>query len=286
MEEGTPSRTAENTAVMRALHQQLPRGSRIFNDPIATRLVDPNSYAYRSRMSLLASLSESVRSRFTHYILRSRYTEDCLAEAARQRELSQYVILGAGLDTFPYRQPAWARSLRIFEVDHPATQAWKRQRLMDAGIQIPANVRFVPIDFGSVTLGQALSQVGFSDGWPTFFSMLGVSQYLTSEALDKTFGFVLAMPASSEIVFTIDPPDETLRPEDAAWVSALTQRFAEMGEPWLTRPRPHLLAEKLKGMGFSIATYLTPAEANALYFQGRSDGLQASEIELMMRAIV
>jgi len=286
MEEGTPSRTAENTAVMRALHQQLPPESRIFNDPIAPRLVNPDSDAYRSRVSLLASFSESVRSRFTHYILRSRYTEDCLADGVQQHGLSQYVILGAGLDTFPYRQPAWARVLWIFEVDHPATQAWKRQRLMDAGVQIPENVRFVPVDFDSVTLGQGLSRVGFSGARPTFFSMLGVSQYLTSNALDQTLGFVLAMPALSEIVFTIVPSDETFRPEDSAWVSALTKRLAEIGEPWLTRPMPSQLAEKLKGLGFSMVTHLTPAEANALYFQGRSDGLQASETELMMRAIV
>jgi len=119
--------------------------------------------------------------------------------------------------------------------------------------------------------------------------MLGVSQYLTSNALDQTLGFVLAMPALSEIVFTIVPSDETFRAEDSAWVSALTKRLAEIGEPWLTRPMPSQLAEKLKGLGFSMVTHLTPAEpaeANALYFQGRSDGLQASETELMMRAIV
>lgn len=218
--------------------------------------------------------------------MRSRYTEDCLAEAVHQREPRQYVILGAGLDTFAYRQPEWAKSLRIFEVDYPATQNWKRQRLHDAGIAIPENVHFAPIDFTATTLGDGLSRAGFSRADPTFFSMLGVTQYLTSDALELTFRFVLAMPRSSEIVFTIVVPDEMLRPEDAAFVLRLTTRFTAMGEPWLTRPLPDQLAQTLGRMGFSRVLWLTPTDANLLYFSNRSDSLRASEMELMMRAIV
>jgi O-methyltransferase involved in polyketide biosynthesis len=125
---GQPSRTAENAAIMRALHQALLQESRVFDDPLTTRIVIPDSDAYRSRVALLERMPAALRLRFTHDPLRARGAEENLAEAVQQRGPAQFVILGGGLDTFPYCQPTWASSLRIFEVDHPATQAWKRQR--------------------------------------------------------------------------------------------------------------------------------------------------------------
>jgi methyltransferase (TIGR00027 family) len=283
---GQPSRTAENAAIMRALHQALPSEARVFDDPLATRMVVPDSDAYRSRVALLERLPKPLRARFTHYLLRARYAEDCLADAVQQRSLGQFVILGGGLDTFPYRQPGWAASLRIFEVDHPATQAWKRQRVQQAGIAEPANLHFAPVDFVDTTLAAGLSRAGFSDTVPTFFSMLGVSQYLTLDDLDRTFGFVYGMPPGSEIVFTIAVPDDMLQPDEVEFVTALTKRFAEIGEPWHTRMRPEAFTARLRDMGFSVITYLTPEEANARYFRNRTDGLRASEQELAMRAVV
>src|SRR3954469_426145 len=163
MDMGQPSRTAENAAIMRALHQALPPEARVFNDPLAARMVIPDSEAYRSRVALLERMPAALRARFTHYPLRARYAEDCLADAVQQRGLGQFVILGGGLDTFPYRQPKWAGRLRIFEVDHPATQVWKRQRLQQAGIAEPANLQFVPVDFIETTLEAALSRASFSN---------------------------------------------------------------------------------------------------------------------------
>ena len=116
--------------------------------------------------------------------------------------------------------------------------------------------------------------------------MLGVSQYLTEDALDRTFAFVLTMSPSSEIVLTINPPQDMLPPDDAAFYAALTERFAANGEPWLTRLVPDQLTGRLRRMGFSSAICLSPAEAQARYFRNRSDGLQAPEIELMVRATV
>jgi methyltransferase (TIGR00027 family) len=286
MDVGQPSRTAENSAIMRALHQALPPEARVFNDPLAARVVIPGSDAYRSRVALLERMSAPLRARFTHYLLRARYAEDCLADAVQQRGLGQFVILGGGLDTFPYRQPDWAARLRIFEVDHPATQAWKRQRLQQAGIAEPANLRFAPVDFVDTTLEAGLFRAGFSDTMMTFFSMLGVSQYLTLAALDRTFGFVRGMPSGTEIVFTIAVPDDMLQPDEMEFMSALTKRFAEIGEPWHTRTRPEVFATRLRDMGISIVTYLTPDEANTRYFYNRTDMLRASEQELVMRAVV
>lgn len=286
MEDGRPSRTAENTAVMRALHQALPPHQRIFNDPIATRLVTPESEVYRSRVSMIANLSASVWSRFTHYILRSRYAEDCLAQAVQQCGILQYVILGAGLDTFAYRQPGWASSIRIFEVDHPATQQWKRDRLKDRGIVPPENVTFAPIDFDRSTIGDGLANAGFRSEDRTFLSMLGVSQYLTEAALERCFEYVVSLPRFSEIVLTINPPEQMLCADDAAFFGELTRRFAAIGEPWLTRPVPEQFISRLYAMGFTFADHLTPAEANARYFKDRPDDLRASEAELMVRAVV
>jgi methyltransferase (TIGR00027 family) len=277
--------TAEGAAIMRALHQNSSADERVLDDPIAKLLVDQNGDAYQARVSFLASLSVPVRSRLTSFVLRSRYAEDCLTDAFRLG-LRQYVILGAGLDTFAYRQPAWAHALRVFEVDHPATQKWKYAQLDKAAIKIPDNLTFVAVDFGRVSLQGGLSDARLDFAAPTFFSLLGVSQYLSIEALDHTLAFILKMPRSSEIVFSIVLPEDALPADDAALAAEYANRSAAVGEPWLTRIIPHRLVMSLREMGFSDVFHLTPTEANARYFQGRRDGLSASLIEQMVRAVV
>src|SRR5579864_5915359 len=254
---------------MRAIHQTIDDEPKILDDPISPRLVDEQSEAYRARLDFLARLSEATRLRFRSiFPMRSRFAEDCLAEAF-QTGVRQYVLLGAGLDTFAYRQPSWAAALHIFEVDHPATQRWKRERLTAAGIAIPDNVTFVPVDFEQVALPTALSRTGFDSSGSTFFSMLAVSQYLTQAALDETWGFVLRMPARSEIVFSFTPQDRALPPDELELVRELVARFAATREPWLSRFLPEQLVARLTAMGFSRVFHLTPAAANARYFRNR-----------------
>jgi methyltransferase (TIGR00027 family) len=284
MEEGRHSATAEGCAVLRALHQMNVAEPRILDDPISPRLVDPDGPAYKTWSEFLERLPTANRLRLTHYLLRSRYAEDCLAEAFT-RGLRQYVILGAGLDTFAYRQPGWANDLRIFEIDHPATQQWKRRRLADAHIPIPENATFVPVDFEKTTAQAALPEAGLDPSAPAFFSMLGVSQYLTEEALDETLDMVRAMGPSSEIVFSFVPPDNTLPKDEATLTIQFAQRFAAIGEPWLTRPLPDQLRMKILKMGFSTVSHLSPAEADHRYFRSRPDGLRACFAEQMMRAV-
>ncbi|WP_137128537.1 class I SAM-dependent methyltransferase [Roseomonas sp. HF4] len=285
MDARQPSQTADGAAIMRALHQQLPAEERVLDDPVAALLVDTQSDAFRTRVSLVAQLPETVRLRLTNFVLRSRFVEDCLAQAA-QAGIVQYVILGAGLDTFAYRQPSWAQRLRIFEVDHPATQKMKQSRLRDAGIFIPDNVFFTAVDFENTTLDAGLRQAFFDASRPAFFSMLGVSQYLAADALDSTVKFVLSMPKSSEMVLTIVLPDHLLPSDEAALAASYAARFAAIGEPWLTRPAPDEFLAKLRSMGFSQAHHLSPEEANKRYFSGRTDGLKASLQEQMVRAVV
>jgi len=202
--------------------------------------------------------------------MRSRFTEDCLAESFGYG-IRQYVLLGAGLDTFAYRQPSWAETLRIFEVDHPATQRWKCRLLKQAGISLPDNLSFVPTDFEKIPLVTVLSQAGMDLSGPTFFSMLGVSQYLTELALDQTLRSVLSLPGHSELVFSFVSSDAVLPADEVALVKAFSDRNAAIGEPW---------------MGFSKVSHLAPEEANRRYFQNRSDGLNAALFEQVMRATV
>ena len=147
MEKKGRSVTAEGVAIQRALHQTLDAAPKILEDPIAPLLVDLASETNKAYIARVESMTSSVRSPFRAvFVMRSRYTEDCLAESL-VRGVRQYVILGAGLDTFAYRQPPWANSIRIYEVDHPASQEWKRERLEAAKVRVPENLIFAPIDF-------------------------------------------------------------------------------------------------------------------------------------------
>jgi methyltransferase (TIGR00027 family) len=284
MDEERPSFTAEGAAVMRIIHQVLDGEPKILDDLVSPRLIDITSDVYQSRLEILGRLPESTCLRLkATFVMRSRFAEDCLAQSF-DNGVRQYVLLGAGLDTFAYRQPSWAGAMQIFEVDHPATQRWKRKRLAEAGIGLPGNVRFVPVDFEKEALATALPQAGVDQGAPAFFSMLGVSQYLTETALDETLMFVLSMPSRSEFVFSFVATDAVLPPDDVALVKAFSAQFAAIGEPWLLRFTPEELAAKLTTIGFSSVFHLTPEKANQRYFQNRRDGLNAALIEQMISA--
>jgi methyltransferase (TIGR00027 family) len=286
MDEERPSVTAEGAAVMRTIHQTLDDKPRILDDPISPRLIDTQTDFYKSRLELLERLPELTRMRLkATFVMRSRYAEDCLAEDFHNG-VRQYVLLGAGLDTFAYRQPSWAKSLQIFEVDHPATQRWKRRQLADANIPMPGNVALVPVDFEKISLATALAQAGADLRGTTFFSMLGVTQYLTEIAFDQTLRFVLSMPSGSEFVLSFVASDAVLPPDDVALVKAFAAQFGAIGEPWLLRFLPRQLVTKLSDMGFSRVFHLTAEEATERYFQNRSDGLTASILEQMIRATV
>src|SRR5215470_10038586 len=158
MQQEKPSRTGELTAIMRAIHQTADEEPKILADPIAPRLVDMTGNRDEWLTSILGhSFAKQWRAGF---LIRNRYAEDCLAEGVEQG-LQQYAILGAGLDTFAFRQPPWARSLSIYEIDHPATQHCKCDRLAAAGIAIPPNLTFVSIDFERALLTDALRAANF-----------------------------------------------------------------------------------------------------------------------------
>ncbi len=283
MNEGRFSATAFGTAVMRAAHQS--ESPRILSDPIVGQLlaviappVPPGSAGGNVR-ERLGTLKTSV------FVVRSRYAEDELALAAR-RGVSQYVVLGAGLDTFAYRQPDYAKQLTIYEVDHPVTQQWKREALEKAGIQIPANLRWAPVDFERQTLDEGLNLAGFDAGSPAFFSWLGVTQYLTPAAIDGTLGVVASLPKGTTIVLTFVLPDSELTGDDLAASEGSARVAAAFGEPWLTRFHPEQITEKARTLGFSDIEHLTPAVVTERYFADREDSLRAVGHEQLLRLSV
>jgi methyltransferase (TIGR00027 family) len=253
-------------AGLRAVHQIHDRPPAILEDPIALRLLDPET---RSWVEAGGPALETPAARVlrAHVVTRSRFVEDRLARAIAQG-ISSYVILGAGYDTFAWRQPPWASGLDIFEVDEPATQADKRHRLSLANLPIPANLRFAAVDFEHESLPDALARSGFDAKQPALVAWLGVSMYLERATNDRVFSFVVSLPAGSELVFTFAARAST---DDG--VSPLAEWASRVGEPWRTYYAPHDLAVHLRTLGFSEVVIPSPAELAATYFAGRQDDL-------------
>jgi methyltransferase (TIGR00027 family) len=226
MQSGEPSRTALAAARHRAAHQVLEQG-RIFADPLAARILGEDADAIASD----AERYPSGRRMRIFIAARTRFAEDALA-AAVERGASQLVVLGAGLDTYAYRGKMRDR-VRIFEVDHPATQAWKRRRLAEADIPLPSRLTFAPVDFERETLAHGLEAAGFDPLQQTFFTWLGVVPYLTEEAVWSTLGFIASLPSGAHVVFDYSNPPEALTPEMRAFHDQRAARVAELGEPWM-----------------------------------------------------
>lgn len=272
MEEGRPGWTAEGIARMRALHLLLDDDPKIFEDNLALPFLGSEE-TIRLKTNLDAYQTSELRSLRAVFVMRHRYAEDELGEAF-QHGISQYVILGAGLDPFAYQCPDAMQRLHIYEVDHPPTQQWKRQRLEELGIPIPANLTFIPIDFEVQTLAEGMAASDFKHKEPAFFSWLGVTQYLTEEAVLETLKYVSTHAApGSEIVFQIVLPQSILSADDQAVVTTAIERASQHGEPWLSFFEPQALEARLMAMGFNRVTHFGSAEASARYFQGRTDGL-------------
>jgi methyltransferase (TIGR00027 family) len=266
MQSGQPSRTALGAAGHRAAHQVLERGM-IFADPLALRILGADA-----EEALADAEREPHRRGLRLFIaVRTRFAEDALA-AAIARGVTQLVVLGAGLDTYAYRSQL-AERLRIFEVDHPATQAWKRVRLAEAAIAIPDALTFAPVDFERESLAQGLAAAGFDSTQRSFFTWLGVTPYLTEQAIFATLGFVGALPGGAEIVFDYsNPPDTILDPARRAFHEALTERVAAAGEMFRSYFDTEALGDSLRELGFREIEDIGPGQIAARYFPGRAGG--------------
>jgi methyltransferase (TIGR00027 family) len=269
MQNGQPSRTALAAAIQRAAHQSLD-GGRIFNDPVARLVLGPEAAALIDA----ASADPAQRQMRIFMAARSRFAEDGLA-AAVSRGVRQAVILGAGLDTFALRNPHAALGLRVFEVDHPATQAWKRQRMREANLAVPSTLTFAPVDFTRQSLAEELAAAGFQTNQPAFFCWLGVVPYLRREAISALLQFIASLPGS-EVVFDYSEPLENYSPARRANVAAVAERTAAIGEPWLSYFDPAEIAKDLRNHGFDELEDLGLADI-AVRYLGAAKGEAANE---------
>jgi methyltransferase (TIGR00027 family) len=284
MKDNPPSATAQRVAMRRAAHQLLD-DPKVFDDPVALRIIGKESAAALQadpRKCEATPLSPFLRA---FLAARSRCAEDELALGVR-RGVRQYVILGAGLDTFAYRNPYPAGVLRVFEVDHPATQTWKRARLEEVGIALPGDLTFAPVDFETQTLEQGLRDAGYDPGQCTFFAWLGVTPYLTTEAVMATLRFIASAPVGSGVVFDYVISPSLLTPAQRSSFDTLARRVASIGEPWQTFFDPELLTRDLRAMGFGYIEDQGPEEINARYFKNRQDGLRVGSLSHLMHAQV
>lgn len=255
----------------RAAHQVLDRPL-ILDDPFALRILGPEMAAHVKAEKRLPQPRWAIYVR-AFMVARSRFAEDTLTRAV-ERGVTQFVVLGAGLDTFAYRNPFDAARLRVFEVDYPATQAWKKESLQSAKIPLPESLTFVPVDFESSSLADGLAASGFDLSQATFFSWLGVTMYLKPEAMDRTLAFIASLPKASGVVFDYAVPRESLNWIGRFVFDRMATRVAAAGEPFRLFFEPHALAARLRQFGFNEVEDAGAGELNARYFQGRKDGLR------------
>ena len=243
MKPNEPSRTALMVARQRAAHQVLDHGA-ILDDPFAMKILgeDEKEVLQFANGHPLASIGRLITT------ARSRIAEDALSGAV-ERGVRQIVILGAGLDTFALRNPHGAREVRIYEVDHPATQTWKLERLAEAQIALPPWLTLVPVEFERDDVGEKLAAAGFQQNLPSFFNWLGVVPYLTEEAIGRTLDSMGSIP-NSEVVFDYLEPPEAFSEELRQIEKERTEQLKKMGERSLSRFEPGAMAALLRSHGF------------------------------------
>jgi methyltransferase (TIGR00027 family) len=278
MTHGTPSRTALGVARRRALHQTLDHPV-VFEDPLAVRiLADNGDIENHPSAHRLLALRAFVAAR-------SRFAEDQLASSFSSG-VRQYVILGAGLYTFAYRNP-FAPDLRVFEIDHPDTQSWKHAQLSRAGIKVPDSLTFLPVDFEQQTLSGALASTPlFHRSRPAFFSMLGVTPYLTQESLRAILNYVAALPSKSGITFDYAVRLDKLNLIERVSVELFAAYVTRLGEPLRLFLDPDELGSTLRDIGFHSIEDLDALAINSRYFQNRSDPLRVGRAGRLLCACV
>jgi methyltransferase (TIGR00027 family) len=279
--DAAPSKTALSAAVARGRHRLEDQPPWVFDDPFALVLVGPIWQEIKKRST--ARYRQAVgRELMGGIVVRSRYAEDRLAPCGH----AQYVILGAGLDSFAWRRPDLLGSVRVFEVDHPASQAWKRQRAAALGLPASPAVVYVPIDFEVQTLHEGLAGAGFVWSQPAFFSWLGVTMYLTADAIEATLRTVTRCAPGSEIVFTYGRADVHLDEVGREFRGIVSSRVAEVGEPLRTRFSRAEVEAFVARCGLEVAEHPDREDLVARYFSNRTDGLKPYTAEGVIAARV
>jgi methyltransferase (TIGR00027 family) len=267
MQAATPSQTALSVALRRAAHQ-LYDSPLVFADPLAVPILGEEYAEHLRRTPIRADRPYSIAMR-AHLVARSRHAEDALATAV-SRGVRQYVLLGAGLDTFAYRNPY--TQVRVFEIDHPATQQWKRDLLARNHIPTPKTLTYVPVDFEAQQLDLQFLAAGFDRTAPAFFAWLGVVPYLTLPAFRATVGLLASLAAGTGIALDYGQPRSVLPPLEQLAHDSLASRVQSRGEPFQLFFTPQQIAAELTG--FHTIEDIGRDQINARYFAGRADQLQ------------
>jgi methyltransferase (TIGR00027 family) len=275
----TPDSTAVRTALWRALHTEVDAPPHVLDDRIGLQLVAPEP-DWRDRPDMNEYATGGVRASI---VSRARFLEDLVAEQA-DRGVGQYVLLGAGLDTFAQRRPEIASRLTVFEVDQPGAQAWKRQRLVELGLGIPEWLRLVPIDFETGSWWDGLLANGFDVNKPAVVASLGVSMYLTREATAATLRQSATLARGSTLAMTYLMPVELVDPEEQAMHRATDAAARASGTPFISYYSPDDILAIARDAGFATARHVTAADYTQRYFADRTDGLRPFTTEELLLA--
>jgi methyltransferase (TIGR00027 family) len=275
----TPDSTAVRTALWRALHLEVDAPPHVLDDRIGLQLAGPER-DWRQRPDMNEYATPGVRASI---VARARFIEDLVTEQTNHG-VGQYVLLGAGLDTFAQRRPEIASRITVFEVDQPGPQAWKRQRLLELGFGIPEWLRLVPVDFETTSWWDGLLANGFDAAEPTVVASLGVSMYLTREATAVTLRQSAALSSGSTLAMTFMRPVELVDLEEQAMHRATNAAARASGTPFISYYAPNEILAMARDSGFKTARHVSAADYTQRYFADRTDGLRPFTTEELLVA--
>ncbi|HEY9165816.1 MAG TPA: class I SAM-dependent methyltransferase [Candidatus Kryptonia bacterium] len=272
-----PDNTAVRTALWRALHMQVDTKPYVLEDEIGLKLIaPPDDWQQRPDMKFTKRLRASI-------VARGRFTEDLIIEQSKEG-ISQYVILGAGLDTFAQRRPDIASKFQIYEIDQPGTLAWKQQRLIEIGFGVPEYLRFVPVNFETTSWWEQLLIAGFDTGKPAVVACAGVSLYLTREAITSTLKQIATLVTSSKLAMTFYLPMELLDEEDKPMQEIAEKGARAAGTPMVSFFTPDDILTLASGAGFKEAKTISTKDMEQYYFTNRTDNLLPASGEVFLLA--
>jgi len=274
-----PDNTAVRTALWRALHTQVDEKPLVFNDEIGLKLVAPSdNWQERPDMKFTKRIRASI-------VARARFIEDLIIEQCKNG-ISQYVILGAGLDTFAQRQPEIASKLQIFEIDQPDTLKWKEKRLIELGYNIPEFLHFVPVNFEISSWWEELLKTPFNINKPALIVCTGVTLYLTKEAIIDTLRQIKSLTKGSKLAMTFNLPIELLDEEDKPLIEMSIKGAREAGTPMISFFSPKEILDMAKKVGFKEPRTISTKDMQQLYFENRIDDFLPASGEVFLLASI
>jgi methyltransferase (TIGR00027 family) len=272
-----PDNTAVRTALWRALHVQVDAKPYILEDEIGLKLIaPPANWKERPDMKFTKRLRASI-------VARARFIEDLIIEQSKQG-INQYVILGAGLDTFAQRRPEIASQLHIYEIDQTGTQIWKQQRLIELGLDVPEWLHFVSVDFEISSWWKQLLKAGFDTSKPAVVACTGVSLYLTKEAIIATLNQIAKLAPGSTLAITFYLPIELLDKEDRPMQEIAEKGAHAAGTPFVSFFAPNEIITLAQQAGFISVKTISTKDMEELYFKNRSDNLLPASGEIFLLA--